>query len=231
MPNRISWDGTGFAIDGQKFFPYSGEMHHFRVHPDLWKDRLLKMKRAFCNCTGAYFYWGAIEPAPGEFNFEGICDLRRYFDTIAEVGMLAIPRPGGYICAEVDSGGHPNWLYPRVTQMRDLDPEYISASERYYAAVNDILRDFDIETGARGKIIFLYQLENEYFWGNIPYHQKLREILVNQYGESAPFIVNVNRFARGSDPAIFDTIDHYPDKWIMQPTKPMVREMLAQQPT
>lgn len=230
---RVNYDGKGFFLDNQRFFPYSGEMHHFRVHPDLWKDRMIRMKRAFLNCTGAYFYWGAIEPEPGKFNFEDICNLKKYMELANQVGLLVIPRPGGYICAEVENGGHPQWLYNAVQLPRSLDSTYIQVLTRYYEAINRIMSQFNIENGSAGQNIFLYQVENEMFsryvdGGNKEYHEKLYDIVHNQFGDSAPIVTNENAASRGSK--VFDTIDHYPAAWSTQGTIARVRQMQKEQP-
>ena len=33
-----------FLLDGQPFRILSGAMHYFRIHPQYWKDRLLKLR-------------------------------------------------------------------------------------------------------------------------------------------------------------------------------------------
>ena len=45
----INFDGKGFLIHGQRTFIASGSIHYARVPRELWKDRLLKLKRAGFN--------------------------------------------------------------------------------------------------------------------------------------------------------------------------------------
>lgn len=40
---------TTFLKDGEPFTIISGSLHYFRVHPALWRDRLLKFKAAGLN--------------------------------------------------------------------------------------------------------------------------------------------------------------------------------------
>jgi beta-galactosidase len=54
------------------------------------------------------------------------------------------------------------------------------------------------------------QLENEYFWGDIPYHQALKEI-AEGVGVDVPIYTNANRYARNA--GFIDSLDLYPDPW------------------
>ena len=43
-----------FFLNGQKVALLSGAVHYFRVVPEYWKDRLLKVKAAGLNCVETY---------------------------------------------------------------------------------------------------------------------------------------------------------------------------------
>ena len=43
--------------------------HYARVPRELWRERLVKMKRAGFNTVSTYVFWNAQEPAPGVFEF------------------------------------------------------------------------------------------------------------------------------------------------------------------
>jgi beta-galactosidase len=88
----------------------SGAVHYFRVHPDLWHDRLHKLKALGCNTVETYVAWNMHEPVRGEYNFSGICDLGRFIKLAGENGLQVIVRPGPFICAEWEFGGLPAWL-------------------------------------------------------------------------------------------------------------------------
>jgi len=49
----------------------SGAIHYFRVLPEYWKDRLLKLKAMGCNTVETYVPWNFHEPEEGKFNFDG----------------------------------------------------------------------------------------------------------------------------------------------------------------
>ena len=57
-----------------------------------------------------YVAWNVHEPEAGRFDWEGQADLAAWLTLAAEEGLLAVLRPGPYICAEWDFGGLPWWL-------------------------------------------------------------------------------------------------------------------------
>ena len=40
-----------FTLNGKEFKIFSGSLHYFRVHPDLWRDRLKKYRAAGLNAV------------------------------------------------------------------------------------------------------------------------------------------------------------------------------------
>ncbi|RMB61592.1 beta-galactosidase [Tessaracoccus antarcticus] len=44
----------GFRLDGDPFQVISGSLHYFRVHPDLWEDRLIKARQLGLNTIDTY---------------------------------------------------------------------------------------------------------------------------------------------------------------------------------
>lgn len=89
-----------FYLNGKEFKVISGGIHYFRVVPEYWRDRLEKLKAMGCNTVETYVAWNLHEPRKGEFNFEGILDLRKFIKIAQEVGLWVIVRPSPYICAE-----------------------------------------------------------------------------------------------------------------------------------
>jgi len=47
-----------------------GEIHYFRVPKPLWRDRLLKLKRAGGNCVSIYIPWNWHSPREDIVDFE-----------------------------------------------------------------------------------------------------------------------------------------------------------------
>src|SRR4051794_36454568 len=111
MPEFVIGE-TDFLLDGRPFRILSGALHYFRVHPDLWADRIDKARRMGLNTIETYVPWNAHAPSRGEFDLSGGLDLDRFLRLVADAGMYAIVRPGPYICAEWDNGGLPAGLVP-----------------------------------------------------------------------------------------------------------------------
>lgn len=61
----INFDGKGFLLNGKRTFLVSGGMEYCRVPRTLWRDRLLRLKRAGFNTVAIYEEWskGASCPA------------------------------------------------------------------------------------------------------------------------------------------------------------------------
>jgi len=149
-----------FLLDGKPIQLISGALHYFRVHPDLWADRIDKARRMGLNAIETYLAWNAHAPAPGKFDLSGRLDLDRFLRLIAEAGMHAIIRPGPYICAEWDNGGLPAWLFRDArVGIRRAEPRYLAAVQDYLDQVLGVVAPHQIDSG--GPVV-LVQIENEY---------------------------------------------------------------------
>ena len=149
-----------FLLDGQPFRILSGAIHYFRVHPDLWADRIHKARLMGLNTIETYVPWNEHCPHPGTYVDEGQLDLGRFLDLVAAEGMQAIVRPGPFICAEWDNGGLPAWLFsdPSVG-VRTSEPGYLAAVDGFFRAVLPAVVGRQV---TRGGPVILLQIENEY---------------------------------------------------------------------
>jgi len=149
-----------FLLDGEPFRVIAGALHYFRVHPDLWADRIRKARQMGLNTIETYVPWNEHSPQRGVFDTSAGLDLARFLDLVAAEGMFAIVRPGPYICAEWDNGGLPAWLFsdPAVGVRRN-EPLYMAAIAEYFDALLPIVAERQID---RGGPVVLVQVENEY---------------------------------------------------------------------
>jgi beta-galactosidase len=170
--------GDDFVLDDRPYRVLSGAIHYFRVHPDLWADRIRKAKSMGLNTIETYVPWNQHEPARGRWVDTGQLDLARFLDIIAAEGMHAIVRPGPYICAEWAGGGLPSWLFalPGV-RLRRNEQQYMSAVGDYLRRVLGIVEPRQIDAG--GPVI-LVQVENEY----------------GAYGDDADYLSELVRITR-----------------------------------
>ena len=101
----IDFDSKGFLINGKRTFLASAGLEYARIPRQLWRDRLLRLKRAGFNCVEVYSFWNYHEPHEGKFNFTGDHDLNAFLSIVKSLDMYAIARVGPYACAEWDLGG------------------------------------------------------------------------------------------------------------------------------
>ncbi|CAK9065916.1 unnamed protein product [Durusdinium trenchii] len=186
---RLEIQQNDFALGGQKHRILSGSVSYFRVLPEQWRDRLEKLKALGCNAAEVYVPWNLHEPQPGQFVFEGRCDLLSFLSICQELELDVLLRPGPYICAEWDLGGLPWWLLtgPDPVPLRSSDKDFLTAVKRWW---DELLPKLEAFLSAQGGPIIAIQVENEYgYWGtDKDYLESLRQMLLNQFGSDCPLL-------------------------------------------
>ncbi len=158
--SAITFDEKNTYLFSQPHRIISGAMHYFRVCPEQWEDRLVKLKEMGLNTIETYCAWHWHQPEKGgAFNFTGRMDLGAYIDLCAKLGLNVIVRPGPFICSECDFGGLPWWLLTENCALRCNDPDYLKHVFPYLDAISEILLPRQIE---RGGNVIAVQVENEY---------------------------------------------------------------------
>lgn len=157
---RFGYKGRDFLLDGEKIVIRSGAIHYFRVHRDYWRDRLLKLKECGFNTVETYIAWNRLEKQPGRFEIDEDNDFGAFLDTAKELGLLAIVRPGPYICAEWNAGGFPAWIFAdKNMRLRCSDEKYVGYVKNYLSKVFEVIRPRLLDNG--GNVVAV-QVENEY---------------------------------------------------------------------
>ncbi len=185
----VCYDSEKIYINGKSEKIMSGAMHYFRIVPEYWHDRLLKLKEQGCNCVETYLCWNLHEKREGEFDFSGMLDFVKFLKTAGELGLYAIVRPGPFICSEWEFGGHPWWLlkYPDI-KLRCNDKIYMEKCTPYLRRVSRLLKPLLITNG--GNVIFV-QIENEYgsFGNDKDYLRAIKKVYEDE-GIDCPFITS-----------------------------------------
>jgi hypothetical protein len=222
MNNKIvTYDRKGFIINGKREFLIGGEFHYFRVPSQQWEDRLKKMKSTGANLISVYIAWNMHEPIEGQERWTGDYDLERFLSLCEKYGFYVLIKPGPYICAELDFGGHPDWLIQKIARkeikLRMLDEGYLKLCKKWYTTVSEKISKHLITNG--GSIIAA-QVENEYDhlieYGEktiteqdaIDYLMKLKSIM-EECGIDVPKFANEAAFLRGK--GVIDTRTYYPN--------------------
>ena len=163
----IDFDAKGFLVGGKRTFLVSAGMEYARVPRAMWRDRLLRLKRAGFNCIEIYTFWNFHEPGEGHFDFSGDHDLEAFLRLVRDMGLYAIVRVGPYYCAEWDNGGYPLWLrFKPGVRVREDNAEFEKYVDRYFDKLLPIVSRQQIHYGGA---VVLVQLENEHpkGWGTI----------------------------------------------------------------
>ena len=163
-----------FLLDGKPFRILSGEMHYFRIPPEYWRDRLLKLKACGLNTVATYMPWNLHERTSGKFDFSGMLDVRAFLELADELGIKVLLRPGPYICSEWEFGGFPAWLLAvKGLRLRCSEPQYMGFVERYFKAVFEQVKEFYTRN------IIMFQIENGYasYGNDMVYYNFLKKLV------------------------------------------------------
>ncbi|KAJ8507813.1 hypothetical protein ONZ45_g9854 [Pleurotus djamor] len=125
---------------------------------ELWKDVLEKFKAAGLNAVSVYWHWGLTAPRNDTLRFTAHNDLRKFFQTAQDVGILVIIRPGPYANAETAGGGIPGWATNLPDRARTNGTAYREAWRPYILGVARETAPFQYPDGP----VIAIQSENEY---------------------------------------------------------------------
>ncbi|MBA4120036.1 MAG: hypothetical protein C0513_04965, partial [Isosphaera sp.] len=106
----ITYDGQSFLIDGRRVWLVSGTVQYTQAPASQWEGLIAAAKAAGLNTITTSVVWSAHEPRPGQWDFSGDLDLRRFVELIGSAGMMAVLRMGPYVGEGLDLGGLPPWV-------------------------------------------------------------------------------------------------------------------------
>lgn len=201
---EVAYDDSSYLVDGSRVWLVSGSVHYFRVPAALWRDRLLKAKRAGLNCISTYLAWNVHEPVEGQWNFSGDADIVGFVRLAGELGLYVILRPGPYICAEWDFGGLPGWLTNKSGMAyRTSNASYMHYFDKFFRQVLPRLAEHQV---SRGGNIILIQNENEYMMTTMPDRLNYLEF-ISQLFRRAGFDIPIITCNFCTDPGVPDTVE------------------------
>jgi hypothetical protein len=213
----ITYDAKSFIVNGQRLLLAGGEFHYFRTPNELWEDRIIKAKRCGANLITTYIPWSWHEQNEGKQCWTGDRDLGKFIELCQKHNMYLIVKPGPYICAEWDFGGHPDWLLSKKIPLRVLNDKYLGYVRGWYKSVAEKISPYLVTKGGN---ILCIQVENEYDhlmnYGEekisvenaIEYFKRLSNML-KEFGIDIPQFANEAEFLRGK--GIIDTRTYYPN--------------------
>ncbi|WP_054663244.1 glycoside hydrolase family 35 protein [Lacticaseibacillus camelliae] len=177
-----------FLLNGQPFKILSGAIHYFRVHPSDWQHSLYNLKALGFNTVETVVPWNLHEAHEGQFDFAGWLDLQHFLRTAQALGLYAIVRPSPYICAEWEFGGLPAWLLTQPMRLRENDPAFLAAVDRYYDALMPQLVGCQVTHGGN---VLMMQVENEYgSYGEDHAYMRALVKMMRQHGVDVPLVTS-----------------------------------------
>ncbi|XP_001649403.2 beta-galactosidase isoform X1 [Aedes aegypti] len=209
----IDYDRDTFVMDGKDFRYVAGSFHYFRALPQTWRTKLKTLRAGGLNAVDLYVQWSLHNPKENQYVWDGIANIKDVIEAAIEADLYVILRPGPYICAEIDNGGLPYWLftkYPGI-QVRTSDANYLKEVATWYEKLMSQLTPYMYGNG--GPIIMV-QLENEYgAFGKCdkPYLNFLKEE-TEKYTQGKAVLFTVDRpygneMECGQVPGVFVTTD------------------------
>jgi beta-galactosidase len=162
------------SIGGKPVILLCSSLFYFRIPPEYWQERMRQLKISGYNAIDVYFPWNFHEISPEKWCFEGMCDVDKFLNLAAEIGLYVVARPGPYICSEWDGGGFPAWLGNEKLRYRQYDKKYLNELERWMDKILPIIAER--EYGKNGSVVLL-QLENELDCFNCEHPRRYLEAL------------------------------------------------------
>ncbi|MEZ6242002.1 MAG: beta-galactosidase [Phycisphaerales bacterium] len=154
-------------LDGRRLWIVSASIHFQRVEPEEWADRIHAARLAGFNTIETPIFWAAVEPRPGQFDFSGGNDVKKFVEAVGAAGMHCILRPGPFVGAGWDLGGLPAWLLqiPEM-RLRTNNQPFLEACSRYISALADQVRPRQVTSTGKGGAVLLIQNESAWTCGD-----------------------------------------------------------------
>jgi beta-galactosidase len=158
MPSNVILDKNGVRIAGRYTLLLCASLFYFRIPPELWRDRIRRVKASGYNCVDVYFPWNYHELSPGKWDFSEGRDAGAFLDMLAEEGLYVVARPGPYICSEWDGGAIPAWVLASGMRIRENGRPFMRAVRKWYKRILPVIA---AREQGRGGSVILVQLDNE----------------------------------------------------------------------
>ena len=182
-------ENNKFIIGKEEYYPFSAEIHYFRVNKRYWSICFERIKKAGFKIISTCVPWNLHEISPGDFDFLGETDPRTdlvvFLELSREFGFKVILKVGPYIGAEWENGGYPEFIFSSPDILaRDSENQPIKTSDRvkvkqgyvpsyhhpffktylkrYFNALASVLKNYIYPKGP----VFLIQLDNQLSFGH-----------------------------------------------------------------
>ncbi len=104
-----------FTIGKETYYPFSVEMHYFRIDKRYWSICFERIKRAGFRILSTSVPWNLHQATSSDIDFTGYRDPRKdlivFLELAREFGFKVILRPGPWIGGQWPNGGFPKFLF------------------------------------------------------------------------------------------------------------------------
>ncbi len=166
--STIAYDSQSLMVDGRRLWLVTAAFDYTRTPRLLWRHRLHRLRSQGFNAVAIAIPWRLHEPRQHRFDFTGQRDLRHLLQTVRDLGLYAILKPGPYVGAAFEAGGLPAWLraLPDI-RLRESSRPYLDACARWLAAFMEQVRDLQVANERSALIphtgpVLLIQVEHDW---------------------------------------------------------------------
>ncbi len=150
-------DGNRLTIGKDIYYPFSVEMHYFRVDKRYWSVCFERIKRAGFRILSTAVPWNLHQDKNKDIDFNGFQDPRKdlvvFLELAREFGFKVILRPGPWIAGQWPNGGIPNFV---------LDDKSLLARD----AANKLVSLDDVVGVSGGKLVCYQHPHFQHFLKN-----------------------------------------------------------------
>ncbi len=127
-------DQNRLTIGKDIYYPFSVEMHYFRVNKRYWSVCFERIKRAGFRIISTAVPWNLHQDKNKEIDFNGFQDSRKdlvvFLELAREFGFKVILRPGPWISGQWPNGGIPDFILEDKTLLaRDAEGNTVPLDE------------------------------------------------------------------------------------------------------
>jgi len=125
-----------FAIGKEVYYPFSVELHYFRVDKKYWSICFERIRKAGFRIISTSVPWNLHQDRNKDIDFTGYNDSRKdlivFLELAREFGFKVILRPGPRINAQWPNGGFPDFLFNDIKILaRDARGQEIKLPDDY----------------------------------------------------------------------------------------------------
>jgi len=107
--------GNKFSIGKETYYPFSAELHYFRVDKRYWSICFERIKRAGYRIISTAVPWNVHQDENKHLDFAGLTDPKKdlivFLELAREFGFKVILRPGPTVAGQMANSGLPGFLY------------------------------------------------------------------------------------------------------------------------